>query len=87
VNPVLLAFFDVLVSLGYLLLSQVHMVAYKLPLVSVAQIWARYMPVVYCLEHSVLTVCNFLLVIASLERFLANGSSKTRVILREGKRV
>lgn len=28
-----------------------------------------------------LTICNFLLVVASLERYLANGSAKTRVSL------
>ncbi|KAI1730045.1 7 transmembrane receptor (rhodopsin family) domain-containing protein [Ditylenchus destructor] len=77
-NPVFLAFFDILVSSGYLLMESMHFFAYRLQSASLVLLWAKYMRVVYCVQHFALTVSNFLLVIASLERYLANGPLYTQ---------
>ncbi|KAE9550966.1 hypothetical protein FO519_005827 [Halicephalobus sp. NKZ332] len=37
-------------------------------------VWANYLRIAYCLQHFALTVSNFILVVASVERFLANSS-------------
>ncbi|KAL3107853.1 hypothetical protein niasHT_017085 [Heterodera trifolii] len=79
VNPVLLAFFDIFVSLIYLLISPVHFVAHRLRSPFLASFWSWHVRVFYCLQHFALTVCNFLLVVASLERFLANGPLQSQM--------
>uniref|UniRef100_A0A183CU30 G_PROTEIN_RECEP_F1_2 domain-containing protein n=1 Tax=Globodera pallida TaxID=36090 RepID=A0A183CU30_GLOPA len=79
VNPVLLAFFDIFVSFVYLLISPVHFVAHRLRSPLLAAFWAWNVRLFYCLQHFALTVCNLLLVVASLERFLANGPLHSQV--------
>ncbi|KAI6212599.1 hypothetical protein M3Y94_00045100 [Aphelenchoides besseyi] len=72
-NPVLLACFDSIVSLCYILTASVNVIAYRLANPSLVRTWASYMRFAYCLQHFSLTTANYLLVIASLERYLANG--------------
>uniref|UniRef100_A0A7E4UW99 G_PROTEIN_RECEP_F1_2 domain-containing protein n=1 Tax=Panagrellus redivivus TaxID=6233 RepID=A0A7E4UW99_PANRE len=73
-NPVLLALFDSIVSICYILTASVQVIGYRYQMEAVISTWAQYMRVVYCLQHFALTVSNFVLVVASIERFLANGS-------------
>uniref|UniRef100_A0A914M6K2 G-protein coupled receptors family 1 profile domain-containing protein n=1 Tax=Meloidogyne incognita TaxID=6306 RepID=A0A914M6K2_MELIC len=73
VNPVLLSFFDIVVSLIYLLISPVHFLAFLLNFRIFINFWTKSIKILFCFEHFALTVCNFLLVIASIERYLANS--------------
>ena len=73
-NPVLLAIFDTIVSVCYILSACVQVIAYHYRLDFVVYVWAHYIRGAYCLHHFALTVSNFILVVASLERFLANGT-------------
>ncbi|KAI6170761.1 G-PROTEIN-RECEP-F1-2 domain-containing protein [Aphelenchoides bicaudatus] len=79
-NPVILAFFDCLVSLCYILTSSVNIIALRIGSVTLIKIWATYMRFVYCTFHFSLTVSNFLLVVASLERYLANAPMMKQTI-------
>ncbi|CAD5232687.1 unnamed protein product [Bursaphelenchus xylophilus] len=72
-NPVLLAFFDSVVSICYMLTICVPVIGYTVHSERVIRIWANYMRVTYVIKHFALNVSNFLLVVASLERYLANG--------------
>ena len=73
-NPVLLALFDSIVSICYFLSSSIQVISYFYKLENLVFIWANYIRVAYCLQHFALTVSNFILVVASVERFLANSS-------------
>uniref|UniRef100_A0A914Y2V6 G_PROTEIN_RECEP_F1_2 domain-containing protein n=1 Tax=Panagrolaimus superbus TaxID=310955 RepID=A0A914Y2V6_9BILA len=73
-NPLLLATFDTIVSICYILSASVQVIGYHYQMESLVQIWAIYVRIAYCLHHFALTVSNFILVIASIERFLANGA-------------
>ncbi|KAI6234871.1 G-PROTEIN-RECEP-F1-2 domain-containing protein [Aphelenchoides fujianensis] len=75
-NPVLLSCFDSIVSFCYILTSSMNVIAYRLASPSLVRTWASYMRFAYCLQasgHFSLTTANYLLVVASLERYLANG--------------
>ncbi|CAD5224075.1 unnamed protein product [Bursaphelenchus okinawaensis] len=72
-NPVLLAFFDTVVSVCYMLTVCVPVMAYTAHSQEWIRLWANYMRITYVIKHFALTVSNFLLVVASLERYLANG--------------
>uniref|UniRef100_A0A915E6Q1 G-protein coupled receptors family 1 profile domain-containing protein n=1 Tax=Ditylenchus dipsaci TaxID=166011 RepID=A0A915E6Q1_9BILA len=74
-NPVFLASSDIVVSMCYLFMESLHFFAYKLH--------TTYMRYTYSLQHFALTVSNFLLVVASLERYLAYGPlySQRRVLV------
>ncbi|KAK0410822.1 hypothetical protein QR680_005345 [Steinernema hermaphroditum] len=76
-NPVLLALSDIVVSLCYVLMTSMHVIVYRIEFVPLIHGWATYMRVTYCLQHVALTVSNFLLVVASTERYLASNSLHT----------
>ncbi|KAF7640090.1 G_PROTEIN_RECEP_F1_2 domain-containing protein [Meloidogyne graminicola] len=73
VNPVLLALFDIFVSLIYLLISPIYFISLHFDFKTLINIWTTNIKILFCLQHFALTVCNFLLVIASIERYLANS--------------
>ncbi|TKR60612.1 hypothetical protein L596_027835 [Steinernema carpocapsae] len=76
-NPVLLALSDIIVSFCYVLMTSTQVIIYRAELVPLIHCWAMYMRFTYCLQHVALTVSNFLLVIASIERYLASNSLHT----------
>uniref|UniRef100_A0A1I7XZT9 G_PROTEIN_RECEP_F1_2 domain-containing protein n=1 Tax=Steinernema glaseri TaxID=37863 RepID=A0A1I7XZT9_9BILA len=76
-NPVLLALSDIIVSTCYVLMTSMHVVFYRAEFVPLVHGWASYMRFTYCLQHVALTVSNFLLVVASTERYLASNSLHT----------
>jgi hypothetical protein len=49
-NPMILAFFDSLVSLSYILIASVNVIALRLESVVLIKLWASYMRVVYCVQ-------------------------------------
>uniref|UniRef100_A0A914DXX5 G-protein coupled receptors family 1 profile domain-containing protein n=1 Tax=Acrobeloides nanus TaxID=290746 RepID=A0A914DXX5_9BILA len=74
-NPVLLALFDIIVSVCYIFMASMQVIAYRYEILPLIIAWVYYLRVLYCLQHFALSVSNFLLVVASIERYLANGIS------------
>ncbi|VDD97388.1 unnamed protein product, partial [Enterobius vermicularis] len=75
-NPVLLALFDIVVAICYIALMSVHISALMFKNVFIFNCWLEYMRIVYCIQNIASTISNFLLVVASLERYLANSAKK-----------
>uniref|UniRef100_A0A1I7XNR0 G_PROTEIN_RECEP_F1_2 domain-containing protein n=1 Tax=Heterorhabditis bacteriophora TaxID=37862 RepID=A0A1I7XNR0_HETBA len=89
-NPVLLALFDIIVSFCYMLLLPVQVTAYRFMLVSLIKYWVEFVRFGNCIQHICVTICNFLLVIASLERFFANspdGKQKSLLVFLVHRKV
>uniref|UniRef100_A0A0N5AZH0 G_PROTEIN_RECEP_F1_2 domain-containing protein n=1 Tax=Syphacia muris TaxID=451379 RepID=A0A0N5AZH0_9BILA len=75
-NPVLLALFDIVVALCYVSLIATHSLALTVNSSLIYRCWTSYMRIVYCVQNIASTIANFLLVVASLERYLANSTKK-----------
>ncbi|KAK6753449.1 hypothetical protein RB195_012811 [Necator americanus] len=89
-NPVLLALFDVITSTCYVLLLPVQVISYRYDIRSVADSWIQYVRFVHCIQHVCVTICNFLLVVASVERLFANspeGKQKTILVFLVRRKV
>jgi hypothetical protein len=56
-NPVILALFDCLVSLCYILTSSVNVIALRAGSVGLIKIWASYMRIAYCIQVSLIRFC------------------------------
>uniref|UniRef100_A0A7I4YQV5 G_PROTEIN_RECEP_F1_2 domain-containing protein n=1 Tax=Haemonchus contortus TaxID=6289 RepID=A0A7I4YQV5_HAECO len=73
VNPVLLASFDILTSVCYMLLLPAHVIFFRYSIRILIALWLDYVRIIHCIQHICVTICNFLLVVASVERFFANS--------------
>ncbi|VDM38427.1 unnamed protein product [Toxocara canis] len=77
-NPVLLSLFDIIVSMCYIALMSTYVLSLAYESIWMIRAWHKYVRLVYCIQHIALTTSNFLLVIASIERYLANSSKSTQ---------
>ncbi|WKY09444.1 hypothetical protein Q1695_002088 [Nippostrongylus brasiliensis] len=81
-NPVLLAGFDVLSSICYMVLLPAQVIFYHYRIGSMIAYWFAYVRLVHCAQHISVTICNFLLVVASVERqFASYPEGKQKMIL------
>ncbi|EYB89471.1 hypothetical protein Y032_0231g2997 [Ancylostoma ceylanicum] len=89
-NPVLLALFDVITSVCYVLLLPAHVIAYRYSIRPMIEQWIHYVRFVHCVQHVCVCICNFLLVVASIERLFANspeGKQKTVLVFLVRRKV
>ncbi|CAI4224824.1 unnamed protein product [Auanema sp. JU1783] len=89
-NPVVLALFDIIVSASYILLFSVNVIAYHFRIGILITIWTVYVKYIYVIKHICESICNFLLVVASIERLFANcpqGTQKSILVFMVRKKV
>jgi hypothetical protein len=80
----LLALFDLIVALSYVLVLSAHTFAEYYRIVPLYIIWHQYFPSVFTISHACMSSSTYVLLTATLERYLASqiGSETSRKLLR-----